>query len=123
MITAAAVLVMLAGLAHVGFFVAESLLFRRPAVHRLFGARDAETARIQAPVFVNLGFYNLFLGLGAITGAAMLLASGAMALALFASLFMVGAAAVLVATSRRLWRGALVQGLLPAVAVILLLAA
>jgi putative membrane protein len=122
MSTVAAVLVIVAGVAHVAFFVAESLLFDRPAVHRAFGARDAETARIQAPAFLNLGFYNLFLGLGAIVGGVLLLSTGAVTLAIFTALFMVSAALVLVTTSRALWRGALVQGLLPAVAVLLLLA-
>ena len=121
MITVAVILVIIAGLAHVAFFVAEALLFSRPAVHQAFGAHDAETARIQASVFRNIGFYNLFLGVGAIVGAVLLASSGQVTLALFASLFMVGAALVLIATSRAMWRGALVQGLIPAVAATLLL--
>lgn len=122
MSTVAAVLVIVAGIAHIGFFVAESLMFSRPAVHRAFGARDAQEARIQARAFSNLGFYNLFLGLGAIVGGATLLGSGAQTLALYAALFMTGAALVLIATSRRMWRGALVQGLLPAIAAALMIA-
>ena len=59
----------LAGLLHIGFWVMESLLWRRPAVHRRFGVRDLDLAAVQQPVFFNLGFYNLFLGLGAIAGA------------------------------------------------------
>ena len=34
----------LAGLIHIGFWVMESLLWRRPAVHRIFGVRDLDTA-------------------------------------------------------------------------------
>lgn len=114
----AAVLAILAGVAHVGFFVLEALLWRRRGVQRLFGARDGAAAQAMAVPMLNLGFYNLFLGIGAIVGAALSLAGTTDALLVYACAFMVGAALVLVARSRAMWRGALVQGALPALALI-----
>jgi putative membrane protein len=120
--TAAAVLAIIAGLAHVAVFVAESLLWSRPAVHRRFGAANAEVAQVQGPVFFNIGFYNLFLGIGAIVGGALLLSTGAITLALYTCLFMTGAGVVLLVQSPALWRGAVLQAGAPAVACLLILA-
>jgi glucose/arabinose dehydrogenase len=101
---------MLAGLLHVGFWLLEAVLWRRPTVHRIFGVRDPEDAARQQPAFFNLGFYNLFLGLGALAGVALYAFDRGAVLLIFTMLFMVGAAFVLVARSRAMWRGALVQG-------------
>ena len=106
----------LAGLLHVGFWVLEALLWRRPAVHRVFGVREPDQAAAQQAVFFNLGFYNLFLGVGALAGVALYALDRGAALLIFTMLFMLGAALVLVASSRRMWRGALVQGLPAAIA-------
>ncbi len=106
---------------HVGIFLAESVFWHRTVVQRAFGAGDAETARIQGPVFYNIGFYNLFLGLGTIVGAWMLANSGAVALVVFTCLFMVGAGLVLITKYPQLWRGALGQAVPPAFALIALL--
>ena len=70
----------------------------------------------------NQGFYNLFLGCGALVGVAIsgeLVFSAHDGLLVFCALFMIGAAVVLVASNRRLWTGALVQGGLPLVALLL----
>lgn len=120
MTTVAVILAVLAGLLHVGFFVMESLMFKRPAIHLRFGAPDAQTAQIQSTVFYNIGFYNLFLGLGAIVGAWMLADLGAVTLVAFTCLFMVGAALVLVTRSRAMGRAALIQGLFPGLALVAL---
>ncbi|WP_297083347.1 DUF1304 domain-containing protein [uncultured Demequina sp.] len=117
---AIAALALGAAAVHVAFFALEAVLWRRPPVHRLFGARTAEQAELLAPAFVNLGFYNLFLGLGAAAGTWWWLAEGSPALLVFCLAFMVAAAIVLVAYSRGMWRGAVVQGALPAVALVLL---
>jgi hypothetical protein len=42
-------------------------------------------------------------------------------LLVFCAFFMIGAAVVLVAGNRKLWRGALIQGALPAIAMVLAL--
>jgi putative membrane protein len=121
MTTVAVVFAMLAGVAHIGVFLAETVWWNRPSIYRTFGAPDAETARIQAPVFYNIGFYNLFVGLGAIVGAWMLAESGAITLVTYTCLFMVGAGLVLVTRYRGLWRGALGQAVPPAIALMALL--
>lgn len=123
MTTVAVIVAALAGLAHIGVFLAETVFWNRPAVYRMFGARDAETARIQAPVFYNIGFYNLFVGIGAIVGAWLLADSGAVTLVVYTCLFMVGAGLVLITKYPALWRGALGQALPPAIALIALLLA
>jgi putative membrane protein len=109
-----------AGLVHVMIFVLESVLFRRPAAHRTFGVAPDDVAAVQPWAF-NQGFYNLFLAAGALGGLA-LIWSGAKAegrtLVIFACASMLAAAVVLLATNRRMLRGALIQGLLPLVAVI-----
>lgn len=113
---AATVLACVAGLLHVGFFVAESLLWGREAVWRAFGARSAEQAEAQRVVFFNLGFYNLFLGVGALVGAGLWVADGEGTLVVYACLFMVAAGAVLLVRSPRAWPGALLQVGPPALA-------
>jgi putative membrane protein len=110
----------MAGLVHIGFFVIESLLWRRPEVHKIFGVRTTEEAETMAFALFNQGFYNLFLGLGALFGVAgsAWLFDNDDKLVVFCALFMVGAAIVLVAGNRRLWRGAVVQGALPGLALL-----
>ena len=118
--TVSLIFMALAGLVHIGFFVVESLLWRRPEVHKIFGVRTTEEAETMAFALFNLGFYNLFLGLGALFGVAgsAWLFGNDDKLVVFSALFMVGAAVVLVASNRRLWRGAVVQGALPGLALL-----
>lgn len=58
----------LAGLLHVGIFVAESVLWRRPAVWGAFNVTDQAAADEAAFFAFNQGFYNLFLAVGAVLG-------------------------------------------------------
>jgi len=108
-----------AGLLHVLFFLEESVWWMRPAIHqKTFGMslEQAQTVRLFA---FNQGFYNLFLALEVAAGLAAVHlghAAAGHALVGFACASMVGAAIVLVASSRRFWMGALVQGLPPALA-------
>jgi putative membrane protein len=117
-----AVSLVLAGLAavlHVGFFVLETVVFRTRG-HHVFGVpqRDVETVAFS---MYNQGFYNLFLGLGTLVGVV-----GSWrgwepqgsTLVVYGCLFMVGAAAVLVAGRRSMARGAAIQGVLPLLALI-----
>ena len=122
--TISLVLMTFAGIIHIGFFVIESLLWRRPAVHRIFGVGSEEQAETMAFALFNQGFYNLFLGLGTlfgVVGSAVLFDDEDLLL-VFCALFMVGAAVVLVGSNRRLWRGAVLQGGLPALALLAALA-
>ncbi len=123
--TISLVLMTIAGLIHVAFFVIESLLWRRPEVYRVFGIRTAEEAETLSFAMFNQGFYNLFLALGTffgVAGSAVLFTHEDLVL-VFCALFMVGAAVVLVASNRKLWRGAVVQGALPALALLIALVA
>ena len=108
-----------ASLAHVAFFLMESVLFSRPAVWRGFGVTSQPDADVMRPMAFNQGFYNLFLAAGAAGGvvavatthrvageAWLVLACGSMVLA----------ALVLVATDRRFIGASLLQGVPPAAA-------
>ena len=121
----AQVFVGLAAALHVLFFVMESVLFMRPEVHRRFGLRTREEAELVRPMAYNQGFYNLFLSAGAVVGLVWAAGDGSdvggTAVAAFACAVMLGAAVVLVSTGRRFLPAALVQGLPPLVALLLIL--
>lgn len=122
--TIAIVAAFFAGLIHVTFFFAEAIAWNRPAVWRAFGATSTDDARSKAATMFNLGFYNLFLGIGAIGGSLLVAATGVenADVLLYSCAFMVGASVVLVAKTPALWRGATVQAAAPLVAIIALLA-
>ena len=107
----------LAGLTHVLFFFLESVLWGKPAVNRIF-RQTPENAEITRLLAFNQGFYNLFLAIGVFTGIVIvnrgMPAIGAAVVA-FGCASMLGAALVLLGSSRKLWRGALIQGLPPLV--------
>ena len=117
MTTLAVVAAITAGALHVGFFLLEAVFFMKPSVYRLFGARDHGTAESQRILMINQGFYNLALGAGAIGGAIIFANDHSeTTLIRFACAFMVAAAVMLMATLPRAWKGALVQGLPPLIA-------
>lgn len=123
MLTAAAVFAALAGLLHVYIWVMESLVFTTKG-RKVFGltAEEASDTRIQE-LFYNQGFYNLFLGIGALVGAGITFADGCgvgTALIVFGTASMLGAAIVLVTHNPKMARGAVVQGTLPLIALVLL---
>ena len=73
---------------------------------------------------LNQGYYNLLLAIGTFVGVAVssdIVVHARHELLVFCAFFMVGAAVVLVASNRKLWRGALLQGALPALALLLAL--
>ena len=74
MTTVAAIAAILAGLLHVMIFVFESVMWSRPTTWRRFGVRSQADADVLRPMALNQGFYNLFLGIGALVGAVLLLA-------------------------------------------------
>jgi putative membrane protein len=108
-----------AALVHLLFFLEESVWWMKPAIHHKTFGLSTEDAKVVRLFAFNQGFYNLFLALEIPAGIA-LAHSGQVraghALVGFACASMLGAALVLVASSRRFWFGALVQGLPPAVA-------
>jgi len=113
------VLAVLAALIHVLIFFLESVLWARPATWRRFGLRSQADADVVRPMAYNQGFYNLFLALGVGLGLALMgwsstalggVWQGGIFVTLFALACMVLASVVLLSTSRRLWRSAIVQG-------------
>lgn len=118
----AQVFIVLAVLSHVGFFVLESLAFRHRRVRAIF-AVPAQSAEAVRPWARNQGYYNVFLAAGPATGLVLHHAghgAAGLALALYGCAFMAACGVVLIATDRRLWRGALLQSVPPIVALIAL---
>jgi putative membrane protein len=122
MAIAALVFAALGALVHVYIWVLESLLWTAPRTRAVFGTSADEAATTKLLAF-NQGFYNLFLavitavgivvfavGCAAVGSALIFAGTGSMALA----------AVVLVASSPDKARSALVQGIFPLVAVVLL---
>lgn len=112
---------LLAGLLHVGIFVMESVLWRRPAIWQRFGIESQQLANDTAFLAFNQGFYNLFLALGAVTGVLWVAlgtpVSGWTLLSMSCA-SMVAAALVLRSGGKRYTRAALTQGTLPALALV-----
>lgn len=112
----------LAALMHLLFFCLESLFWLHPAVRRIFRTNEEE-ARVTKFLAFNQGFYNLFLALGATAGLGLRGCghpAAGQALLILSCGSMVGAAAVLASGGRRYLRGALMQGLPPFLALLLL---
>jgi len=118
MLTVALVFAGLAALTHVYIFWLEALAFET-AGRKAFGVSAADAA-VMKPWAYNQGFYNLFLAIGATIGIVISHANrdAAVALLLLAVGSMLAAALVLVTSDPGKARGALVQGLFPAVALL-----
>lgn len=103
----------IAAVAHVLFFVIESFFFQKENGYRYFKMQpqDHKPVKVWA---LNQGFYNLFLALGIFAG--LLLKQDV--LLVFCALSMVGAGLVLWFSARHLRRGAIVQILPAALALI-----
>jgi putative membrane protein len=120
---------LLAGALHVLVFAWEALLFERPGVHQgVFGTATRDVAAVRLWAF-GVGFYNLFLAAGIVTGVAVWAAGEVAvgrALVVYVCLFMLASAVVLfVADRRALSRprgtgvgGALAQGTPPLLALV-----
>ena len=102
----------LAAAIHVWFFVVESLLFARPGVAARFGLTTPEQVDAVRPMAFNQGFYNLFLAVGIAAGVAQMAGGAEVAgrsIVLFACLCMVWAGIVLLVSSPRMARAAILQ--------------
>jgi len=103
--------------------VLEAFFFRDQRLHSIFLIEPKDTAAVRLWT-VNLGFYNMVWGVGAITGA--LLLGGANhqaghAVLLFACVAHVILGIVLMVSERRLWVSGIGQSLLPLIIAVLLL--
>jgi putative membrane protein len=124
MLIAALVLAGLAALVHVYIFVLETLRWEAPRTRQIFGLSEREAA-ITKPLAANQGVYNLMLGIvtavGIVLAVVDLPSGGALIFAGTGSMFV--AAMFLVVSDRSKLRPALVQGTLPLLAILALIAA
>lgn len=122
LLTIGSLLVFLAAVFHLYAFYLESIAWRRSKTWRAFGLPSQEHADIIRPMAFNQGFYNLFLAVGALVGFALLGVNSTVAitLMLFAASSMVGAGIVLFFSIPGSRAAALLQGLTPLLAVLLL---
>jgi putative membrane protein len=114
----------LAALLHIYIFIAESVLWTRPATWRRFGIRSQAEADTIRPMALNQGFYNLFLAIGILVGLFLLphpaLHAPGVMLIFFSTASMLAASLVLVISNPKLARAALLQGFFPLIAVVCL---
>ncbi|MCB0933831.1 MAG: DUF1304 domain-containing protein [Mycobacterium sp.] len=125
MVTVGLVFALLAALLHIYIWVMESLRWTSPRTRKVFGTTEEEAQTTKLLAF-NQGFYNLFLAIITVVGILMVLTGefAAGPVLLFASLgSMLGAAVVLVASSRDKARAAFIQGIFPLVALALFVTA
>lgn len=113
----ASIFTFVAAAIHLLFFFYESVLWSKPATWKRFGIASQEHADIIKPMAFNQGFYNVFLALGAGIGLVLMgtgsLTQAGIGIAAFALLSMLLAAVVLITSSPKLARAALIQGLAP----------
>ena len=115
------VFAVIAALLHVLFFYLESVTFSRPATWQRFRVRSQADADLLRPMAFNQGFYNLFLGIGAIGGvvaANIGYVQAGRALVLLACGSMLAAGLVLILSDRRFLRSGLIQAVPPAIALV-----
>lgn len=120
MLTVACVFAGLAALTHIYIFWIEAIVFETTG-RKAFGI-GAEDAALMKSLFYNQGFYNLFLAIGTAVGIGLVNPNqhAGVALVTLATGSMVAAALVLITSDRSKARGAVVQGLFPAIALIAL---
>ncbi|WP_246165246.1 DUF1304 domain-containing protein [Arthrobacter yangruifuii] len=112
MLIAAAIFAVVAAAVAFYFFMLESLHWADPETAEVFQLPRSNAAA-SAQLAYNLGFYNLFLAVGAVLGVVLLVAGNAVAgltLMTFATACMLLASVVLVLSDRKLGRLSLVQG-------------
>jgi putative membrane protein len=117
------VLVSIAAVFHAYVFVLESLTWTAPRTRAAFGVGSVEEAEATRLLAFNQGFYNLFLAIIAGVGVVAMFAGhrNCGASLIFAGVgSMLAAAVVLLASSPDKARAAITQGILPLIAVVLL---
>ncbi|MFJ9696007.1 DUF1304 domain-containing protein [Kitasatospora sp. NPDC101183] len=110
----------LAAAIHLVVWPLESFLYGHPRVRRLLTGSTADAPEVRL-WRVNVGFYNLFLALGLITGLTLLHTGHPNAgrpMILYVAAFMLAGGLTLAASAPKLWRGALGQAV-PAAVILL----
>ena len=122
MVVAALVFAGLAALLHVYIFTMESLTWTSPRTRAVFGVSAEEAAATKEFAF-NQGFYNLFLAIVTAAGIVMMALgnrSAGVALVVAGAGSMLAAALVLLLSSPDKSRAAIIQGILPFIALTVL---
>ena len=119
----AVIFALAAGALHIGVGISEAFFFTRRGVQQFLLKKDASPPEVRLWAF-SQGFYNMFLGAGAIIGAALAGSNEDVgrALVLYTCSFMALCGIVLYVSDHRLWGGAVAQFTIPAVAVVATLA-
>jgi putative membrane protein len=118
-----AIFVGIAALVHFYIFYLESIIWSRPRTWKTFGLKSQADADIVKPMAFNQGYYNAFLAVGALIGLILLTTNAQQAgyaLIFLAAGSMVFAATVLITSSPKLARAAVLQGAAPLIGVVLL---
>jgi putative membrane protein len=125
LLVAGSIVIGVAALVHVFIFYLESISWSSEGTWRRFGVASQSDADTLKPMAYNQGFYNAFLAVGALAGIILTASESyqqaGLALQLFTALCMTLAATVLVISTPKLARAALLQGILPIVGIVLLL--
>ncbi|MCL8017200.1 DUF1304 domain-containing protein [Streptomyces sp. AS02] len=114
------VFALIAALIHIVVGVLERFCYDRPAVRVFLTASPADAPEVTL-WRSGVAVYNLLLGLGLIAGVIALQTDGSTVgrtLIFYLCAFLIASAVVFVVSFPKLWRGALGQGLAPAVALI-----
>ncbi|RKT08834.1 putative membrane protein [Streptomyces sp. 1114.5] len=114
------VFAMVAAAIHLIVWPLESFLYGHPRVRYLLTGNTADAPEVRLWRF-NVGFYNLFLALGLVTGLVLLHtghSSAGRPVILYIAAFMVAGGTTLVVSEPKLWRGALGQAV-PAAVILL----
>lgn len=118
MLTAGLIVAVLAALLHGYIFVMESVTWTSPRTRAVFGMTEDEAQATKLLAF-NQGFYNLFLGIVTIIAAFTGAVAVGVALVFAGVGSMLAAAGVLLAAARDKARAAVSQGVLPLIAIVL----
>lgn len=122
MLIAAAVFTLVAAAVHFYFFALESLRWTAAETMEAYGITSPQDAEATQPLAYTQGFYNLFLGVGAVLGVLLIGVSNPVAgltLMSFSTACMALASVVLLAGKWHLGRIALIRGV-PALLALLL---
>ena len=115
------VFVSLSGIIHLYIWVLESFLWTKPATRKTFGISEKD-ALITKPMAFNQGFYNLFLAVVTFCGVGLKIADNdyGSVVVLVGAGSMALASVVLISSDRTKLKPALIQGIAPALGLLLL---
>lgn len=124
LLTFGSLFILLGAAFHVYVFTLESISWRKPKTWKTFGLLSQDHAEIIASMAFNQGFYNLYLGMGAIVGLIALAFNQTIGftLMLFTAMSMFGAGVVLYFSVQKSRRAAIFQAGPPLLGIVCLIA-